>query len=307
MGAPLGSGSPTSAHCELLLGLCRACWDEDPGGRLGGNGVPQTGSKGSFRATRAAFRSTVCGPRGRSGQRAPPNNGPPRIVLPAAARRSAASKGPRATRHRRGRGDRGLGPGARATHKGWPSGNLSTFASTGWKPHGCAPPRAVLPGDRPDSARQRRVPEVRAAAAAQALGGTRPVTATQAWGRASDARASPSHSACNRRHGDLGGSFAGPLPQRCPPSAPTSPQSRQSLVTTRGSQDAHCPHHPQPSPLPGPGRAQVAPSPQSRTLRTYGPGPTPSPSSRRPRANCTRGQSWDRLPGPKPRPAGLRP
>lgn len=106
-------------------------------------------SKGSFRATGAAFRSIVCGLRGRSGERAPPNNGPPRIVLPAAARRSAASKGPRATRHRGGRGDRGLGPGARATHKGWPWRNLSTFASTGWKPHGCAPPRAVCPPRRP--------------------------------------------------------------------------------------------------------------------------------------------------------------
>lgn len=162
------------------------------------------------------------------------------------------------------------------------------------------PALSVLPGDQPDSARQRRVPEVRAAAAAQALGGTRPVTATQAWGRASDARASPSHRTCNRRHRDLGRSLAGPLLQRCPPSAPTSPQSCRSLVTIRGSQDADGPHH-------RPGRAQVARSPQSRTLRTYDPGPTPSPSSRSPRANCTRGQSRDRLPGPKPRRAGLRP
>lgn len=125
-----GGGSPRAWHLHRLLpGLCWAGWEEDLGRHVVGNGVPGAGGRGSFSAVRTAFPTTVCGPRGRSGGRAPPNNGPLRIVLPAAARRSAASKGPRATRHRGGRGGRGLAAGA--AHKGWPWGNLGSFASTG--------------------------------------------------------------------------------------------------------------------------------------------------------------------------------
>lgn len=154
-----------------------------------------------------------------------------------------------------------------------------------------AAPRTALSSPRPAGlrARLRWGPE--------ALGGTKPVTATQARGQASDARASPSHRACNGRHHDLGSGTSLALgPQRCPSSAPTSPQSRRSLVTTRGSQDAAGPHHPQPGPLPESRERPGGAKPRSRgmngrrgTLGHTAPARLRPPTDRRPRATCARG------------------